>query len=68
LIAKEFSDAGATPSKTSLNWNIRGEPREPLSPSPASPVTRDSFSIYNVHHLNTASPLFYSSKESYPAL
>ena len=42
LIAKEFGDAGATPSKTSLNWNIRGEPREPLNPSPASPVTRDT--------------------------
>jgi len=32
LIAKEFGDAGATPIKTSLNWNIQGEPREPLNP------------------------------------
>jgi len=43
LIAKEFGDAVAAPSKTSQNWNIQGELREPresnLSPASPNPVT-----------------------------
>ena len=45
LIAKELGDVGTTPSKTSLYWNIRGEPREPVNPSSVSPVTRDSYAV-----------------------
>ena len=51
LIAKELGDVGTTPSKTSLHWNIRGEPREPVNPSPASPVTRDSIPLLEAKSL-----------------
>ena len=43
LIAKEFGDAVAAPSKTSQNRNIRGEPREPRESEPRERQTHDKY-------------------------
>ena len=67
LIAKEFGDAVAAPSKTSPNWNIRGEPREPREPEPREPQTRDSAAsvLLRCHIASAASPTAAASPRRY---